>query len=449
MLGYGAAFSASPPAGRGAARCFSTRCSSRRAGRAARARLARRLAGGGARAPARARRGARRRDGAADRRARRHPRGARRARRRPRPRRSAARSRPRCSAPAAPDPAPQLDRLQAGQARLEARAAAARRRRGRRRLAPPRPRAPEPRRRRRRRAGGEPALPRAGARRRPAWSGRSSSARSTSRATPTTARASARCKSALRHHGLAQVLQAAEDVLNLLSQEGVFVDELPMDAGRHRGLAAVHGRASAAPEVAGLGGIADERALDAARGLMQTDSIFRDSALFFQRRFDRVLAEFGTGASDAEIEELAGTRSGPRLHAARPPQRLARLRDVPADRYGRRVGVTEVAIWRPWPLAVCCHLGQSVTYPIVGCGGPHGTALDRAGPHPVPRDVPRPARPVADRAGARGRAAGGSSRAHPRRRHRPAPHRRRQPGRGRGRHGAARRHRRRGARRRR
>ena len=49
-------------------------------------------------------------------------------------------------------------------------------------------------------------------------------------------------KAALRHHGLAQMLQAAEDVLNLLSQEGVFVDELPMapvDAG---GLAAVHGR---------------------------------------------------------------------------------------------------------------------------------------------------------------------------------------------------------------
>ena len=43
---------------------------------------------------------------------------------------------------------------------------------------------------------------------------------------------------------------------------------------------------------------------------MRSDSIFRDSALFFQRRFDGVLAEFAAEASDAEIEELAGTRSG-------------------------------------------------------------------------------------------------------------------------------------------
>ena len=64
------------------------------------------------------------------------------------------------------------------------------------------------------------------------------------------------------------------------------------------------------PEVAGLGGIRDERALETARGLMKSDSIFRDSALFFQRRFDGVLWEFAGEASDADIDDLAGTRSG-------------------------------------------------------------------------------------------------------------------------------------------
>jgi hypothetical protein len=116
-------------------------------------------------------------------------------------------------------------------------------------------------------------------------------------------------KSALRHRGLAQVLQAAEDVLNLLSQEGVFVDDLPMQpvdvTAWRRFMAGVRGA-----EVAGLGGINEQRALAAARGLMQSDSIFRDSALFFQRRFDRLLAEAGKGASDAELRELAATRSG-------------------------------------------------------------------------------------------------------------------------------------------
>jgi hypothetical protein len=116
-------------------------------------------------------------------------------------------------------------------------------------------------------------------------------------------------RAALRHHGLAQMLQAAEDVLNLLSQEGVFVDELPMEpvdvAAWRRFMAGVRG-----PEVAGLGGIRDPQALEVARRLMKSDSIFRDTALFFQRRFDGVLSEFCADAGDAELEEVAGTRSG-------------------------------------------------------------------------------------------------------------------------------------------
>lgn len=116
-------------------------------------------------------------------------------------------------------------------------------------------------------------------------------------------------KVALRHHALAQMLQSAEDVLNLLSQEGVFVDELPMepvDAGAwKRFIAGKRG-----PEVTGLGGISDARALDAARALMRSDSIFRDTALFFQRRFDSVLSEFARDADDDQVAELAGTRSG-------------------------------------------------------------------------------------------------------------------------------------------
>lgn len=116
-------------------------------------------------------------------------------------------------------------------------------------------------------------------------------------------------KVVLRHHGLAQVLQSAEDVLNLLAQQGVFVDDLemaPIDvAAWRRFMTGVRG-----PDVAGIGGISDARALDAARGLMRSDSIFRDAALFFQRRFDRVLADYGREAGDEEIAALASTRSG-------------------------------------------------------------------------------------------------------------------------------------------
>jgi hypothetical protein len=115
-------------------------------------------------------------------------------------------------------------------------------------------------------------------------------------------------REALRHHSLAQMLQAAEDVLNLLSQEGVFVDELPMDpvdpAAWRRFIAGKRGA-----EVAAVGGIRDERALEVTRGLMKGDSIFRDTALFFQRRFDSVLSEFAADADDAALAELANTRS--------------------------------------------------------------------------------------------------------------------------------------------
>lgn len=116
-------------------------------------------------------------------------------------------------------------------------------------------------------------------------------------------------KAALRHQSLAQMLQAAEDVLNLLSQEGVYMDDIATapasaDAWR-RFIGGVRG-----PEVAGVGGIEDPRALELTRALTKSDPIFRDTALYFQRRFDGVLAEFGAGADDARLIELADTRSG-------------------------------------------------------------------------------------------------------------------------------------------
>lgn len=116
-------------------------------------------------------------------------------------------------------------------------------------------------------------------------------------------------KAALRHHGLAQMLQAAEDVLNLLSSVGVYMEDMapgPGDpAAWRRFIAGQRG-----PELVGIGGIDDPQALERARGLMQDDPIFRDTALYFQRRFDSVLTEFGDGAEDAQLLQIAATRSG-------------------------------------------------------------------------------------------------------------------------------------------
>ncbi|MFO1106314.1 MAG: hypothetical protein U1E34_09435 [Amaricoccus sp.] len=116
-------------------------------------------------------------------------------------------------------------------------------------------------------------------------------------------------KAALRHHGLAQMLQAAEDVLNLLSSVGVYMEDLAPEPGDpaawRRFIAGARGA-----ELAGIGGIDDPQALERARELMRDDPIFRDTALYFQRRFDSVLTEFGDGAEDAQLLQIAATRSG-------------------------------------------------------------------------------------------------------------------------------------------
>ncbi|MEM8570455.1 MAG: hypothetical protein AAGG56_06035 [Pseudomonadota bacterium] len=113
----------------------------------------------------------------------------------------------------------------------------------------------------------------------------------------------------LRYHPLAQMLQSAEDVLTLLSQEGVYMEDLAVlssDPAAWRAFMA----GTRGAEVASVGGILDEHALEQTRALLKTDPIFRDTALFFQRRFDRVLQDFASAAADDEIIEMANTRSG-------------------------------------------------------------------------------------------------------------------------------------------
>lgn len=116
-------------------------------------------------------------------------------------------------------------------------------------------------------------------------------------------------KRALRHHSLAQMLQAAEDVLNLLSQEGVYMDDLTVVPGAPEAWRRFIDGARGA-EVAGVGGVRDPRPLEIARGLMKSDPIFRDTALFFQRRFDGVLQDFAQDVDDAQLMRLADTRTG-------------------------------------------------------------------------------------------------------------------------------------------
>ncbi|MFV0513451.1 MAG: hypothetical protein ACK5MY_07450 [Jhaorihella sp.] len=113
---------------------------------------------------------------------------------------------------------------------------------------------------------------------------------------------------ALRDRKAALLIRAAQDVLTLLSQDGIYMDDLRPDMARPEVWRqfAQGGRGRA---VAGLGGVRDRTSLALTSARMKQDPIFRDAAHHFLRRFDQTFAEFEAQASDAEISALGETRT--------------------------------------------------------------------------------------------------------------------------------------------
>lgn len=113
---------------------------------------------------------------------------------------------------------------------------------------------------------------------------------------------------ALEDRSVAKLIRAAQDVLTLLSQEGIYMDDLKPEMARpdvwRRFAAGERGRT-----IAALGGIRDRSSLALTAARMREDTIFRDAAHHFLRTFDRTFAEFERNASDAELVDLADTRT--------------------------------------------------------------------------------------------------------------------------------------------
>jgi hypothetical protein len=113
---------------------------------------------------------------------------------------------------------------------------------------------------------------------------------------------------ALEDRNAAKLIRAAQDVLTLLSQEGIYMDDLRPDLARpevwRRFAKGERGRV-----VAALGGIRDRSSLALTAARMREDTIFRDAAHHFLRSFDRSFAVFEANATDAEIAGLADTRT--------------------------------------------------------------------------------------------------------------------------------------------
>lgn len=105
-----------------------------------------------------------------------------------------------------------------------------------------------------------------------------------------------------------RLILASQDVLTLLSQDGIYMDDLHPDRARpeiwRRFAEGERGR-----PIAGLGGIRDRSSLALTSSRMRQDSIFRDTCHHFLRVFDKTFATIAGDLTDAEVVRLAETRT--------------------------------------------------------------------------------------------------------------------------------------------
>ncbi|MGJ8610575.1 MAG: hypothetical protein ACSHWY_05750 [Octadecabacter sp.] len=113
---------------------------------------------------------------------------------------------------------------------------------------------------------------------------------------------------ALKDRTAKQLIQASQDVLTLMSQDGIYMDDLQPDRARaeiwRRFASGERGKT-----VAALGGVRDRSSLALTAGRMREDTIFRDAAHHFLRKYDQMLITFEIDASDEDIAALAETRT--------------------------------------------------------------------------------------------------------------------------------------------
>ncbi len=113
---------------------------------------------------------------------------------------------------------------------------------------------------------------------------------------------------ALSDRPTAQLIRAAQDILTLISQDGVYMDDLRPDSIRCE-IWRRFAEGERGQSVAALGGVRDRTSLALTAARMRSDPVFRDVAHHFLRLFDQMFTKFAETASDAEISELANTRT--------------------------------------------------------------------------------------------------------------------------------------------
>lgn len=105
-----------------------------------------------------------------------------------------------------------------------------------------------------------------------------------------------------------KLIRASQDVLTLLSQEGIYTDDFTPDHA-HPDLWRRFAQGERGQAVADLGGVRSPSALTKVTNRMRDDVVFRDATHHFLRYFDYALVAFVQTATDQDIADLSQTRT--------------------------------------------------------------------------------------------------------------------------------------------
>lgn len=115
-------------------------------------------------------------------------------------------------------------------------------------------------------------------------------------------------RAALANRDIAKLIRAAQSLLKLLAQDGIYMDDLKHDPAAPNAWR-LFAKGERGRAVAALGGVRDRSALALCVGRLRNDPVFRDAAHHFLRAFDRCLTEFEPNAEDSDLAALASTRT--------------------------------------------------------------------------------------------------------------------------------------------
>ncbi|QDC08123.1 hypothetical protein FHY55_02195 [Oceanicola sp. D3] len=115
-------------------------------------------------------------------------------------------------------------------------------------------------------------------------------------------------RKALREPKISGLVHSAQDVLTLLSEDGIYMDDLSPAPARPA-VWRRFGKGLRGEAIAGMDGVRDRSCLALTAGRMRADPIFRDAVHHFLRKFDQTFAAFAETASDTEIIAVSETRT--------------------------------------------------------------------------------------------------------------------------------------------